>query len=111
MRDIKIPPPPGTAYDLTDQASLDSDPNVEVIAYSPSLKAIRWLSPRYGQWNLHTDSSSTYSISVSANSTLSFMGDFSILDPRPPHPHYELVEGRPLISESTSFVGRSAAAL
>ncbi|XP_063613332.1 von Willebrand factor A domain-containing protein 7-like [Penaeus indicus] len=88
----------GTAYDLTDQASLDSNPNIEVIAYSSSLKAIRWLSPRYGQWSLHTDSSSTYSISVSANSTLSFLGDFSILDPRPPHPHYELVEGRPLIN-------------
>ncbi|XP_042873278.1 von Willebrand factor A domain-containing protein 7-like [Penaeus japonicus] len=93
LRDIT-----GTEYDLTNEASLDSDPNIEIIAYSPSLKAIRWLSPRYGQWSFHTDSSSTYSISVSANSTLSFMGDFSILDPRPPHPHYQLVEGRPLIN-------------
>ncbi|XP_071525808.1 von Willebrand factor A domain-containing protein 7-like [Panulirus ornatus] len=93
LRDIT-----GTEYDLMNQVALEADPAIEIVAYSSGLKAIRWLEPRYGQWNLQTDSSSTYSISVNANSTLNFLGGFSILDPSPPHPHYRSSEGSPLIN-------------
>ncbi|KAG7160513.1 von Willebrand factor A domain-containing protein 7-like 1 [Homarus americanus] len=88
----------GTEYDLMDQAALETDPKVEIVVYSNGLKAIRWKDPLYGQWSLHTDSVSTYSIAVSANSTLSFLGGFSVLDPSPPHPHYRAAEGNPLIN-------------
>nr|XP_045609987.1 von Willebrand factor A domain-containing protein 7-like isoform X1 [Procambarus clarkii] len=88
----------GTEYDLMDEASLLLDPEIEVVVYSSGLKAIKWIEPRYGLWSLQTYSSSTYSVSVSGNSTLSFLGGFSILDPSPPHPHYRAAEGNPLVN-------------
>lgn len=94
-----VPVSPGTEYDLMDEASLLLDPEIEVVVYSSGLKAIKWIEPRYGLWSLQTYSSSTYSVSVSGNSTLSFLGGFSILDPSPPHPHYRAAEGNPLVSE------------
>ncbi|XP_042873279.1 von Willebrand factor A domain-containing protein 7-like [Penaeus japonicus] len=91
LRDIT-----GTEYNLTDVAALESTPGVEVVALSEALIDIRWLAPRYGTWELQLESTTNYSLSVTANSTLAWLGDFSILDPSPPHPHYRPAEGRPL---------------
>ncbi|XP_027213280.2 von Willebrand factor A domain-containing protein 7 [Penaeus vannamei] len=91
LRDIT-----GTEYNLTDIAALEATPGVEVVAFAEALMDLRWLAPRYGMWELHLVSSSNYSLSVTANSTLAWLGEFCILDPSPPHPHYRPAEGRPL---------------
>ncbi|CAL4114738.1 unnamed protein product, partial [Meganyctiphanes norvegica] len=88
----------GTKYDLMDVASLEVTDDVEIVAYTESFRSLKWKSPRYGMWNLETNASVEYSISIQANSTLDWLGDFSILDPSPPHPHYRPAQGRPLIN-------------
>ncbi|KAK7087106.1 hypothetical protein SK128_001407 [Halocaridina rubra] len=87
----------GTDYDLLDPAALDTMNDVEVVSHTDTFKAIKWTAPNYGDWELVTDSSGNYSVSVIATSTLDFLGDFAILDPSPPHPHYRQTEGRPLM--------------
>lgn len=89
---------PGTEYNLTDVTELESTPGVEVVAFAEALRDIRWVAPRYGMWELYLESTSNYSLSVTANSTLAWLGEFCILDPSPPHPHYRPAEGRPLTS-------------
>ncbi|XP_037789699.1 von Willebrand factor A domain-containing protein 7-like [Penaeus monodon] len=91
LRDIT-----GTEYNLTDVTELESTPGVEVVAFAEALRDIRWVAPRYGMWELYLESTSNYSLSVTANSTLAWLGEFCILDPSPPHPHYRPAEGRPL---------------
>lgn len=87
----------GTEYDIMDKDAMASTPGVDVIAYSSSIRVLRFNEPAFGIWNLHVnDDLDTYSINVMANSTLSWLGGFSVLDPAPPHPHYRAIEGRPL---------------
>ncbi|XP_071536581.1 von Willebrand factor A domain-containing protein 7-like [Panulirus ornatus] len=88
----------GTTYNLMDKAGLESTPGVVVVSHTNTFKAVTWTSPRYGLWSLTTDAPEAYSIAVVATSSLDFLADFSVLDPSPPHPHYRLVEGRPLMN-------------
>ncbi|XP_076061138.1 von Willebrand factor A domain-containing protein 7-like [Oratosquilla oratoria] len=86
----------GTTYDLTDRSALEADPTVRVISHTRTLKAIKFLSPRYGKWILSTQEEEPYSVAVSAASTLNFLGDLTTLDISPPHPHYRPSSGNPL---------------
>ncbi|XP_063588366.1 von Willebrand factor A domain-containing protein 7-like isoform X2 [Penaeus indicus] len=88
----------GTSYDLTDKGALEATPGVEVVSHTGTFLAVRFLAPRYGLWKLSVDSAyaSAYALAVSATSSLDFLGDFALLDPSPPHPHYRKTEGRPL---------------
>ncbi|XP_042877878.1 von Willebrand factor A domain-containing protein 7-like [Penaeus japonicus] len=87
----------GTSYDLTDKASLETTPGVEVIAHTSTFMAVRFVAPRHGLWRLVANAvADSYAIVVSATSSLDFLGDFALLDPSPPHPHYRKTEGRPL---------------
>ncbi|ROT70713.1 putative von Willebrand factor A domain-containing protein 7 [Penaeus vannamei] len=86
----------GTAYDLTDKAALEATAGVEVISHTGTFLAVRFLSPRHGVWSLSVSASVDYALAVSATSSLDFLGEFALLDPSPPHPHYRKTEGRPL---------------
>ncbi|KAK7027487.1 hypothetical protein SK128_004439, partial [Halocaridina rubra] len=88
----------GKEYDLKNEASLDAEPNVEVIVFTESFIVVRWKDPLFGIWNLQLDSVDTYGVTISANSTLGWLGGFSVLDTKPPHPHYKEAEGRPVIN-------------
>ncbi|MPC24810.1 von Willebrand factor A domain-containing protein 7 [Portunus trituberculatus] len=86
---------PGTSYDLLDDKALIAA-GVEVVTSSEALRLIRFPEPSFGSWMLDLNADKSFSVTVSANSTLSWLGGFSILDPSPPHPHYRAVEGNPL---------------
>ncbi|XP_037789385.1 von Willebrand factor A domain-containing protein 7-like [Penaeus monodon] len=86
----------GTPYDLTDEAALAATPGVEVVSHTGTFLAVRFLAPRYGLWQLSVSAAGDYALAVSATSALDFLGDFALLDPSPPHPHYRKTEGRPL---------------
>ncbi|KAK7087105.1 hypothetical protein SK128_001406 [Halocaridina rubra] len=88
----------GYTYDLMDASGLNALPDVEVISHTDSFKAIKWTTPNFGVWRLQTLTPNNYTISVIATSSFDFLGDFAILDPSPPHPHYRQVEGRPLMN-------------
>lgn len=85
----------GTTYDLLNDAELTAA-GVEVVTSSEALRLIRFPHPHFGLWLLDLAADSSFSMTVSANSSLSWVGGFAILDPSPPHPHYREVEGRPL---------------
>lgn len=85
----------GTTYDLLDNAALEAAA-VEVVTSSAALRLLRFTNPRFGPWTLDLAADSAYSVNVNANSSLSWLGGFSVLDPSPPHPHFSEVEGRPL---------------
>ncbi|XP_064098255.1 von Willebrand factor A domain-containing protein 7-like [Macrobrachium nipponense] len=88
----------GKEYDIMDEAAMRAEPNVEVISYSSTIRALRWNSPVAGAWNLDLEPlTETLSVDIQGNSTLSWLGGFALLDPSPPHPHYMDVEGRPLM--------------
>ncbi|XP_076061129.1 uncharacterized protein LOC143036957 [Oratosquilla oratoria] len=86
----------GTTYNLTDRNALESNPAISVISHTPTLKAIKFLSPRYGKWILSTQNKEPFSVAISAASTLNFLGDLTTLDVSPPHPHYRPTMGSPL---------------
>ncbi|XP_066988302.1 uncharacterized protein [Macrobrachium rosenbergii] len=88
----------GKEYNIMDEAAMRAEPNVEVISYSSTIRALRWNSPVAGAWNLDLEpQTGTLSVDIQGNSTLSWLGGFALLDPSPPHPHYMDVEGRPLM--------------
>ncbi|XP_068237397.1 von Willebrand factor A domain-containing protein 7-like [Palaemon carinicauda] len=89
----------GKEYNIMDEKAMRAEPNVEVISYTTSIRALRWNSPISGSWNLElTPATGTLSVDIQGNSTLSWLGGFALLDPSPPHPHYMAVEGRPLLN-------------
>lgn len=88
----------GKTYDLLNDAALTAA-GVEVVTSSEALRLIRFPHPHLGVWPLDLAADSSFSVTVSANSSLSWLGGFAILDPSPPHPHYRAVEGRPLTGQ------------
>lgn len=90
-------------YDLLDDASLEAAA-VVVVTSSATLRLLRFTNPRFGPWTLDLAADSAYSVNVNANSSLSWLGGFSVLDLSPPHPHYSEVEGRPLTSKTHAHV-------
>ncbi|XP_063860185.1 von Willebrand factor A domain-containing protein 7-like [Scylla paramamosain] len=95
MNDAVMQDVTGTTYDLLDDAALTAA-GVEVVTSSEALRVVRFPHPGFGSWVLDLDADTSFSVTISANSTLSWLGGFSILDPSPPHPHYRAVEGNPL---------------
>ncbi|XP_064098706.1 uncharacterized protein LOC135209881 [Macrobrachium nipponense] len=86
----------GKVFNLKDQGSLESDPDVEIVVYTEGFRAIGFHNLHHGKWRLEVESSDFYDIVVTGNSTLNWVGGFSVLDPSPPHPHYRDINGRPL---------------
>ncbi|XP_066988330.1 uncharacterized protein [Macrobrachium rosenbergii] len=86
----------GKVFNLKDRGSLESDADVEIVVYTEGFRAIGFHNLHHGEWHLEVESSDSYDIVVTANSTLNWMGGFSVLDPSPPHPHYRDIDGRPL---------------
>nr|XP_045594468.1 von Willebrand factor A domain-containing protein 7-like isoform X1 [Procambarus clarkii] len=87
----------GISYDLMDRASLEATGVVEVVSYTTTFKAVRWPTPVYGEWTISTVGADSYSVTVLATSPIDFLAGFSVLDPNPPHPHYQPIDGRPLM--------------
>ncbi|XP_068232515.1 von Willebrand factor A domain-containing protein 7-like [Palaemon carinicauda] len=92
----KLTDPTGKVFDLRHQGSLESDPDVEIVVYTDGFRAIGFHNLHYGMWRLDVTSLHSYDVLVTGNSTLNWLGGFSILDPSPPHPHYMDIDGRPL---------------
>ena len=90
-------PAQDVTVDLSDDAAMAaSGLQMEVTIRLPDLLYFKFKPNSAGKWLLALDSSSTYSVTVLASCTFSFLGSFRYLDLASNHPNLHKLPGRPV---------------